>query len=76
MSKTPGLYKEGKYYTYYRIDGTIISAMPNPIFDDIEKFESLPEGLIKSQDQLDAEYQAWYLDLLENSEIKIMDFGE
>lgn len=63
----------GEYYKYegmYHIkhsDGTQWSLMPSA-FDDIEKFESLPEGLI-------IEEPKDYSKLFGNCRLDIVDFG-
>lgn len=74
-NKPPGLYKEGKYLVQVCTDGNIWTTLPNPLYDNIELFESLPEGLIKSQEELDSNYYKWIAELIDNSTFTLFDFS-
>lgn len=39
-----GIFKENGMIVQYFKDGMIVSIMPNPLFEDMDKFNKLPEG--------------------------------
>jgi hypothetical protein len=74
--KAPGIYKENGYIVHRFSNGETWSIIPNPMFDDIKDFDQKPDGLLKSQEQIDEEYRVMMLNFIENAKFEIFDFGK